>query len=61
MATKAIHIDVEKDLSTETFMAILTRFVARRDEVFLKTLIQTTAKILKGANNNLKKLYLMFN
>ena len=61
MATKAIHIDVEKDLSKETFMAILTRFVARWDEIFLKTLIQTTVKILKGANNNLKKLYLMLN
>lgn len=54
-ATKAIHIELVSDMTTEAFLACLQRFVARRG---LPSLIYCdNAKTFKGAENKLKELY----
>ena len=56
--TKAVHIEVIEDLSTEDFIAGLKRFVARRG---LPTEIHTdNGKNFIGAKNDLYQLYRFF-
>lgn len=55
MATKAVHIEVVNDLTTESFLAALRRFISRRGLV--TDLYSDNATNFVGANNELKKLY----
>lgn len=57
--TKAVHVELVTDLTTEAFLACLKRFIARRG---LPTHIYCdNAKTFKGAANKLKELYDLFN
>ncbi|XP_061729013.1 uncharacterized protein LOC133533941 [Cydia pomonella] len=54
-ATKAIHVELVSNLTTETFLACLNRFISRRG---MPTLIYCdNAKTFEGAANQLKGLY----
>ena len=55
MATKAVHLEVTSDLTTESFVACLRRFVARRN--CPKTLRCDNGPNYTGARNELHKLY----
>lgn len=54
-ATKAIHVELASDLTTDTFLACLKRFIARRN--IPSTISCDNAATFRGANNQLKRLY----
>lgn len=54
LATKAVHIDVAMNLSTESFIAALERFVARRGRP--ESIYSDNGTNFKGAANQLEKL-----
>lgn len=58
MATKAVHIEVVSDLTTETFLAALRRFLARRGKP--ARIFSDNGTNFIGANNELKELYTLF-
>ncbi|KAI5748367.1 hypothetical protein M8J77_024789 [Diaphorina citri] len=55
MSTKALHLELASSLSTETFLAALRRFVARRGVV--KVLYSDQGTNFVGASNTLNELY----
>ena len=55
--TKAIHIELVSDLTTEAFLATLTRFLARRG--IPKTVLSDNGTNFVGAKNELSDLYSM--
>ncbi|XP_026481052.1 uncharacterized protein LOC113387879 [Ctenocephalides felis] len=55
MCTKAIHLDLVCDLSTESFLQTLKRFIARRG--LPSNIFSDNATTFVGANNHLKDLY----
>ena len=55
MVTKAVHLEVTSDLTTEAFVACLRRFVARRN--CPKTIRCDNGPNYVGARNELKRLY----
>lgn len=57
-STKAIHMELVSDLTTQAFLACLKRFVARRG--LPNTIYCDNAKTFKGAANELKELYSIF-
>lgn len=57
--TKAIHVELVTDLSTEAFLACLKRFIARRG--LPNCIFCDNATTFKGASNTLKGLYDLFN
>ena len=59
MATKAVHLEVVRDLSPEGFLAALRCFVARRG--CLSTLATDNGSIFIGAQKELKHLYNLIN
>ena len=59
MATKAVHIEVTSDLSTDGFLAAFRRFTSRRgipSEVY-----SDNGTNFVGAQNELRELYALFN
>ena len=54
MATKAIHIEMVCDLTSEAFVATLKRFFARRGKC--NTLFSDNATNFVGAHSDIKKL-----
>ncbi|XP_058816771.1 uncharacterized protein LOC131680064 [Topomyia yanbarensis] len=59
MVTKAVHIELAVDLSTQAFINVLKRFVARRG---VPTQIHSdNATNFIGANSALHELYVLFN
>lgn len=54
LATKAVHVEVVTDLSTDAFIAALTRFVSRRG--LCSDLYSDCATNFVGADNALRKL-----
>lgn len=58
MATKAIHLELVSDLTTDAFLAALQRFVSRRGIV--SEMHSDNATNFYGTNNELHKLYKMF-
>lgn len=59
MSIKAIHLEVVSDLSSDSFLAALRRFAARRG---LPTHVYSdNGTNFIGANNQLKELYVLFN
>lgn len=54
-ATKAIHLEIVSDLTTDAFLASLRRFFARRGKS--KNVYSDNGTNFVGANNELKKLY----
>ena len=56
-STKAIHIELVSDLTTEAFLATLTRFEARRG--IPKTIVSDNGTNFVGAKNELSDLYSM--
>lgn len=54
-ATKAIHVELVSDLTTEAFLACLKRFISRRG--IPTKIFCDNAKTFKGAADNLKELY----
>ena len=59
LVTRAIHIELVSDLTTEAFLAALRRFMARRGRIH--NIYGDNATCFKGANNNLCELRKMFN
>ncbi|XP_051162195.1 uncharacterized protein LOC127282137 [Leptopilina boulardi] len=59
MVTKAIHLEVVCDLTTDAFLACLRRFFARRGKC--KALYSDNGTNFKGAKNELEELYSMLN
>lgn len=58
-ASKAVHLEVVSDMTTDTFLAAFKRFVSRRG---LPTDVYCdNASTFKGANNQLKELYKLHN
>ncbi|CAK9799871.1 hypothetical protein ANTQUA_LOCUS2267 [Anthophora quadrimaculata] len=55
LATKAVHIELVSDLSTDTFLAALRRFFARRGKA--TDLYSDNATNFVGANRNLQDLH----
>lgn len=55
LATKAVHLELVTDLSSETFLNCLKRFIARRGQP--KKIYSDNATNFKGACNKLKELY----
>ena len=55
MATKAVHLDVTSDLTTETFIPCLKRFIARRN--CPTTIYTDSGPNFVGAHNQLKEVY----
>ncbi|XP_033361815.1 uncharacterized protein LOC117240067 [Bombus vosnesenskii] len=55
LAVKAVHIELVGDLTSETFIAALRRFIARRR--FCSTLHSDNGSNFIGANNDLRELY----
>ncbi|GFV68112.1 integrase catalytic domain-containing protein [Trichonephila clavipes] len=53
--TKAVHFELVSDLTTETFIASLKRFIARRGRPSL--IFSDNGKTFIGANAELKRLY----
>lgn len=58
MATKAVHLEVVSDLSTDAFLASLKRFISRRGMV--QEIHSDNATNFHGANNELHQLYRQF-
>ncbi|GFU49715.1 integrase catalytic domain-containing protein [Trichonephila clavipes] len=54
-ASKAVHLEIVSDLTTDAFLAILKRFVARREKC--ATISSDNAKNFAGANRELKRLH----
>ncbi|XP_072392211.1 uncharacterized protein [Diabrotica undecimpunctata] len=54
LSTKAIHLEVVTDLSTETFMATIKRFIARRGKPC--QMMSDNGTTFVGANNSLLEL-----
>ena len=59
LATKAIHIELISDLTTEAFLAALRRFMARRGRSH--NIYSDNATCFKGANNTLCELRKILN
>ena len=55
LATKAVHLEATTDLTTETFIACLKRFIARRN--CPTTIHSDSGPNFVGAHNDLRKLY----
>ncbi len=55
LSTKAVHIEISSDLTTEAFLAALTRFVARRGVP--KTILSDNGTNFVGAKNELAGLF----
>jgi len=55
LCTKAIHIELVSDLTTEAFMNALKRFIARRGKV--SHIFSDNGTNFRGASNELKQLY----
>ncbi|XP_033179604.1 uncharacterized protein LOC117152329 [Bombus impatiens] len=55
LAVKAVHIELVGDLTSESFIAALLRFIARRR--FCSTLHSDNGSNFIGANNDLRELY----
>ncbi|XP_062537817.1 uncharacterized protein LOC134206142 [Armigeres subalbatus] len=58
MATKAVHLEIVSDLSTDAFLASLRRFVSRRGMV--QQIHSDNATNFHGAENELHALYQQF-
>lgn len=58
-STKAVHIEVVNDISTEEFLAALSRFISRHPAC--QTLHSDNGTNFVGANNELKELYTFLN
>lgn len=58
MATKAVHLEVVSDLTTEAFLASLRRFISRRGLV--QQLHSDNATNFQGANHEMHQLYRLF-
>lgn len=58
MKVKTVHLEVAYDLSTEAFIHTLSNFVSRRGCPI--TISADNATNFKGANNELRELYLLF-
>jgi hypothetical protein len=59
MATKAVHVELVSELSTNAFLAALTRFISRRGHC--KSIYCDNATNFVGAKNELQALYNMLN
>jgi len=57
IVTKAVHIEVVTSLSTETFLAALRRFIARRGKP--RTICSGNGTNFQGAANELHAIYKM--
>lgn len=55
MATKAVHIELVEDLTTESFLAALKRFMARRGKV--KNIYSDNEKNFVGADRILQQIF----
>ena len=55
LATKAVHLELASDLTTEGFLAALRRFLSRRGKP--KNIYSDNATNFVGANNELKEIY----
>ena len=55
LATKAVHLELARDLATEAFIACLTRFFARRG--ISSSISSDNATNFVGTSNVLKDLY----
>ena len=55
LAVKAVHIELVGDLTSETFIAALCRFIARQG--FCSTIHSDNGTNFIGANNELKELH----
>ncbi|GFS77881.1 integrase catalytic domain-containing protein [Trichonephila clavipes] len=55
LASKAVHLEIVSDLSTDAFFATLKRFVVRRGKC--ATISSDNAKNFVGANRELKRLH----
>ncbi|GFX92565.1 integrase catalytic domain-containing protein [Trichonephila clavipes] len=53
--SKAVHLEIVSDLTTDAFLATLKRFVARREKC--ATISSDNAKNFVGANRELKRLH----
>ncbi|XP_055645196.1 uncharacterized protein LOC129781554 [Toxorhynchites rutilus septentrionalis] len=58
LVTKAVHLELVADLTTEAFLAALKRFIARRGKPI--TMMCDNAKNFVGANRELKELRNLF-
>lgn len=59
MVIKAIHFEIVSEMTTDGFMAVLRRFIARRG---IPTHIYSdNGTNFVGANNQLKEIYALFN
>ncbi len=56
-STKAVHIDLASDLTSEAFLAALTHFVARHEVP--KTILSDNGTNFMGAKNELSELHSM--
>lgn len=54
MVTKAVHIEVSHDLSTESFIACLTRFISRRGQC--SHIYSDCGTNMVGASNEMKRI-----
>ena len=59
MATKAVHIEVASDLTTEGFLGAFRRFISRR--AIPSAVYSDNGSNFVGANNQLRELYVLFN
>ncbi|XP_015122306.1 uncharacterized protein LOC107044787 [Diachasma alloeum] len=57
--TKAVHIELVNDLTSEEFLATLSRFISRHPSC--KTLHSDNATTFVGANRELQELYALLN
>ncbi|GFV26887.1 integrase catalytic domain-containing protein, partial [Trichonephila clavipes] len=55
LASKAVHLEIVSDLTTDAFLATLKRFVARRGKC--ATISSDNAKNFVGANRELKRFH----
>lgn len=58
LSTKAVHLELVGDLSTEAFINALKRLIARRGNV--KFIISDNATNFRGAHKQLKEIYMFF-